>query len=79
MLGDDSPPSYEVLAALVASLRRELAELRQKVPGCLRTPTGARQFCTIRSYLSTAAKHGTSFFDALVMLTKGKPWMPAIA
>ena len=26
MLGDESPPSYEVLAALVASLRLELAE-----------------------------------------------------
>lgn len=44
-----------------------------------RTLTGARQFCAIRSYLSTAAKHGIGFFDALVMLTKGQPWMPATA
>jgi transposase len=56
-----------------------MAKLKQKVSGCLRTMTGARQFCAIRSYLSTAAKHGLSFFDALVMLTKGEPWMPAIA
>ena len=55
-----------------------MAKLRQKVSGCLRTMTGARQFCAIRSYLSTAAKHGLVFFDALVMLTGGKPWMPAI-
>jgi transposase len=41
--------------------------------------TGARQFCAIRSYLSTAAKHGLSFFDALVMLTQGEPWMPTAA
>jgi transposase len=54
-----------------------MAKLKQKVSGCLRTMTGARQFCAIRSYLSTAAKHGLSFFDALVMLTAGKPWMPA--
>jgi hypothetical protein len=27
---------------------------------------------------STAAKHGLSFFDALVTLTEGEPWMPAI-
>jgi transposase len=54
-----------------------MAKLKQKVSGCLRTMTGARQFCAIRSYLSTAAKHGLSFFDALVKLTAGEPWMPA--
>jgi hypothetical protein len=56
-----------------------MIKLRQKVSGCLRTLTGARQFCAIRSYLSTAAKHGLSFFDALIMLAKGKPWTPATA
>jgi len=54
-----------------------MAKLKQKISGCLRTTAGASQFCAIRSYLSTAAKHGLSFFDALVMLTKGEPWMPA--
>jgi hypothetical protein len=54
-----------------------MAKLRQKVSGCLRTLAGARQFCAIRSHPSTAAKHGIGFFDALVMLTKGKPWMTA--
>ena len=53
--------------------------LRQKVSGCLRTFTGARQFCAIRSYLSTAAKHGLGVFDALVTLTEGEPWIPAAA
>jgi transposase len=56
-----------------------MAKLKQKVSGCLRTLTGASQFCAIRSYLSTAAKHGLQFFDALVMLTEGRPWMPAAA
>ena len=56
-----------------------MAKLKQKVSGCLRTLIGARQFCAIRSYLSTAAKHGLQFFDALVMLTEGRPWMPAAA
>jgi transposase len=56
-----------------------MAKLKQKVSGCLRTMAGARQFCAIRSYLSTAAKHDLGLFDALVMLTEGQPWMPAAA
>ena len=56
-----------------------MVKLRQKVSGCLRTLTGAKQFCAIRSYLSTAAKHDMTFLDALVMLTEGRPWIPAPA
>ncbi len=56
-----------------------MIKLRQKVSGCLRTLTGAAQFCAIRSYLATAAKHGINFFDALVTLAKGRAWMPAAA
>jgi transposase len=41
--------------------------------------TGASQFCAIRSYLSTAAKRGLSYFDALVMLPEGEPWIPVAA
>jgi transposase len=51
-----------------------MAKLKQKVSGCLRTTSGARQFCAIRSYLSTAAKHGLTFFDALIKLAEGHPW-----
>ena len=56
-----------------------MVKLRQKVSGCQRTLTGARQFRAIRGYLSAAAKNGLTFFDALVMLTKGHPWIPAPA
>src|SRR6266516_3169610 len=56
-----------------------MIKLRQKVSGGLRTLAGARQFCALRSYLSTAAKHGLNFFEALVMLTEGRPWTPAAA
>jgi transposase len=54
-----------------------MVKLRQKVSGCARTLTGARQFTAIRSYLATAAKHGVTFFQALVQLAEGQPWLPA--
>jgi transposase len=54
-----------------------MIKLRQKVSGCMRTLTGAKQFCAIRSYLSTAAKHGHRLIDILVMLAEGRPWLPA--
>ena len=53
-----------------------MIKLRQKVSGCLRTLAGATHFCAIRSYLSTAAKHGQNFFDTLVMLAESRPWLP---
>jgi transposase len=56
-----------------------MIKLRQKVSGCLRTLTGATQFCAIRSYLSTAAKHGKHFLEVLIMLTEGRPWLPAMS
>lgn len=52
---------------------------RQKVSGCLRTLTGAEAFCTTRSYLATARKHGHRYYDTLTMLTEGQPWIPATA
>lgn len=55
-----------------------MVKLRQKVSGCLRTLTGAQQFCAIRSYLATAAKHGTHFFAALTTLAEGHPCLPTI-
>jgi hypothetical protein len=42
-----------------------MIKLGQKVSGCLRTLTGAQQFCAIRCYLATTAKHGIHFFAAL--------------
>ena len=53
-----------------------MIKVRQKVSGGMRTLTGAEQFCAIRSYLATAAKHGTCFFEALVLLAEGNPWLP---
>lgn len=51
----------------------------RKVSGCLRTFTGASQFCAIRSYLPTAAGRGLGAFDAVVTLITDQPWMPVAA
>lgn len=53
-----------------------MIKVRQKVSGCQRTLTGAQQFCAIRSYLATARKNATTFFNALVQLAEGDPWLP---
>jgi transposase len=51
-----------------------MVKLRQKISGSMRTLTGAEQFCAIRSYTATAAKHGIGLLDALTTLAAGKPW-----
>jgi hypothetical protein len=56
-----------------------MIKVRQKVSGCLRTLTGAEQFCAIRSYLATARKHDIGFFHALATLAEGRPWLPAFS
>ena len=47
------------------------ARVKEKVSGCFRTKTGADQFATVLSFISTAALHGVSSFDALVAAARG--------
>ena len=53
-----------------------MAKLRIKVSGCMRSMTGAENFCAIRSYLATATRHGISWLDALIMAAQSDPWIP---
>jgi transposase len=53
-----------------------MVKIKQKVSGCLRTLAGAQDFAAMRSYLSTAAKHGRRPFDVLTALTSGNVWIP---
>jgi Transposase IS66 family len=54
-----------------------MSKLRIKVSGCMRSMSGAETFCAIRSYLATAARHGTGWLDALTRAAEGNPWIPA--
>jgi transposase len=56
-----------------------MIKLQQKISGCWRTLDGAQAFLTVRSYISTARKHGVNPLVALRRLFEGDPWMPAPA
>ena len=54
-----------------------MVKLQQKISGCWRTLAGAEAFLILRSYLSTARKHGMNPLTALRQLFEGHPWLPA--
>jgi len=49
-----------------------------KISGCHQSETGARNWLDVRSYISSARKHGVTAFDALRLAMHGTPWMPPI-
>lgn len=50
-----------------------MIKLRQKTSGCFRTDEGARRFCRIRGYVSTARKQGRGVLHALEGACRGVP------
>ena len=55
-----------------------MAKLHKKISGCFQSDEGAQDFPKIRSYISTARKHGVGVVAAVVMLFRGDAWMPPI-
>ena len=54
-----------------------MMKVKQKVSGTFRTEKGAKQFCNIRTYISTARKQGVNVLKALTMALQGFAFIPA--
>jgi len=54
-----------------------MVKLQQKISGCWQKISGAEEFLSVRSYLSTAAKHGNGLRGVLTRLAERDPWLPA--
>jgi transposase len=53
-----------------------MTKVKQKISGCFRTIEGAKEFCLIRSYISTARKNGGSVIKAIQDAFNGNPFIP---
>ena len=55
-----------------------MVKVKQKVSGGFRTQDGAKEFASIRSYISTARKNSVSIFGALQDAFSGNPFIPSL-
>lgn len=53
-------------------------KVQQKISGTFRSEEGAKDFCRIRSYISTARKNAVGAMEALSRLFSGTPFVPPL-
>ena len=53
-----------------------MVKLQQKISGSWRTLAGARNYCALRSYISTMRKHDQDVLSGLQRLFAGQAWLP---
>ncbi|ODS43088.1 MAG: hypothetical protein MSIBF_03060 [Candidatus Altiarchaeales archaeon IMC4] len=56
-----------------------MMKVKQKVSGCFRTFEGAKRFCRIRGYISTARKNKCRVIGAIQDAFEGHPFIPQIS
>ena len=57
---------------------QRMSKVKMKVSGCFRLKDGARRFCRVRGYISTAKKQGWNILEALKSAVIGLPLQPAM-
>lgn len=54
-----------------------MMKVKQKISGTFRSELGAKIFCRVRGYISTARKNGIRIFDAIKNAIEGNPFTPS--